>query len=208
MKVAVTGGVGSGKSVVCRIFSECGFVFISCDELARQVVHSDSSAYQSIIEKFGKGVISKNGILNRRKLREIITEDIEAKRELEGILHPEIIRMMDQRMSEAQKVGKCVVVEVPLLFELNLEDRFDIIVTVLSPEENRIQRLMARDGVKRDAAKKLISIQMPEKEKTKRSDVIIKNEGSVDQLEKNARLVCKKILRLDIQVFRKNLNIE
>lgn len=197
MKVAVTGGVGSGKSVVCSVFSEYGFVFISADELARQAVRTGSPAYQNIIEKFGKGVVLKNGPLNRRKLREIITEDIEAKRVLEKILHPEIIRMMDQRMSDAQRAGKFIVAEVPLLFELNLEDRFNIIVTVCSPEKNRIQRLMARDRIKQESAEKLIRIQMPEKEKAKRSDVVISNEGSMDQLKKKTRLICKKILRED-----------
>jgi dephospho-CoA kinase len=194
MKVAVTGGVGSGKSVVCSIFSEYGFVLVSSDELARQVVRTGFPAYQRIIAKFGKGVVLENGTLNRRKLREMIIEDPEAKRTLEEILHPEIIRMMDQRLSDAQKAGKSIVVEIPLLFELNLEDRFDIIVTVSSPYENRIQRLVVRDRIKRCAAEKLIRTQMPENEKAKRSDIVIKNDGSMDQLKNKTRRICKKIL--------------
>lgn len=194
MKVAVTGGVGSGKSVVCRIFSECGFFAISTDELARDAVRPGTSAYRKVIKKFGKSVMLENKALNRKKLREIITEDTGAKRKLEEILHPEILRIMNRRISEKLKTGKSVVVEIPLLFELNLENQFDFVVTVCSRKETRIGRLTARDGISREAAQKLIRIQMPEEEKAKRSHFVIRNDGSIDRLEKDTRIVCKRIL--------------
>jgi len=156
LKVAVTGCAGSGKTSVCNRFKELGVKVISSDVLAREVVAQDSTAYNKIINYFGKRVLKKDGGLNRRMLRRIIINDNIAKKALESFVHPEIIKLMHSQMIKAEKDGNHVVlVEVPLLFELGMEDRFDVVIAVIADRKLRVKRLMDRDDVSREDAEAL-----------------------------------------------------
>ena len=194
IKIAVTGGAGSGKSTVCKILKKLGLTIHNADNFARDIVQKDTFAYHKVIEYFGTQVLEKNGVLNRRLLREIITTDNNAKKILENILHPEIILLLKKKLSEAEKNGWNIVIEVPLLFELGLESLFDYVIMVDTSEEIKIKRLENRDGVTRQKALDLIELQMADKEKIKRSDFIIKNNGSIEQLEKDLKKLYEKIL--------------
>ena len=114
VKVAVTGGAGSGKSTVCRIFEKLGLAVFDADEFARDAVEIGSPAYRKILGHFGKEVLDQNGRLNRKLLREIITKNPDAKKALENFVHPEITRMMRKELDKACESGMDVVMEVPL----------------------------------------------------------------------------------------------
>ncbi|MCG2757719.1 MAG: dephospho-CoA kinase [Desulfobacteraceae bacterium] len=196
IRVAVTGGAGSGKTSVCNILKKLGANVVFSDVIAREVVSPGTSAYNDIIIFFGEGVLKENGSLNRQMLRNIITNDDSARKALEKILHPEIIKLIQLRMSEAEKdVKRFVFVETPLLFELSLEGLFDLVITVTADYELRIERLMCRDNVARYDAESLFSIQMPEEEKIKRAELIIKNNGSIEQLIKSVEVLYSKLIR-------------
>jgi len=196
IKIAVTGSAGSGKSLVCRRLGELGFPVISLDVLAREAVAPGSAVYLKIVDAFGKSILTVDGNLNRRLLRQRMLEDQKVRRRLESLIHPEVIRLMEERIKEAElHMEKGVVVEVPLLFESGLENRFDLTVNISSDREVSVRRLMDRDMVCREEAAALIDSQMPDREKCDRADVVLKNTGSLQNLLDMVNEFYKKINR-------------
>ena len=196
IKVAVTGNAGSGKTSVCNILKKMGAIVVFSDVIAREVVSPDTTAYKNIINFFGKEVLKENGFLNRKLLRSIIANDDSARKALEKIVHPEIINLIQLKMSVAEKhVNRFVFVEIPLLFELSLEGLFDLVITVTAEYELRIKRLMRRDKVARYDAESLFSIQMSEEEKVKRAEFVIKNNSSIEQLIKSVEVLYSDLIR-------------
>ena len=183
LKVAVTGGAGSGKTSVCKRLKELGIKVISADELAREAVAPGSTAFKKIVHYFGKTVLLSDGTLNRKKLRRMITDDDDARLAMERFIHHEIEKLILKNVVCAEKEGRrMVVIEVPLLFELGMKEKFDWVVIVSADKELRVKRLIARDQTSRDEAMGLIDVQMPEKEKIDRADYVVRNEGSMEKL--------------------------
>jgi len=194
--VAVTGNAASGKSVVCKIFESLGAYVISSDELARKVVKPHTEVFRKIVEYFGEEILTPEGVLNRRKVRQIIATDPKARRTLEGFTHPAIFDLMDKEIAtiKADCKDPIIVVEVPLLIECGLQDRFDIVVLVEIDSEIQRKRLALRDNVSDKEAEALMAIQMPAEKKRRYADFIIKNNGSMDDLERMAKEIYKKIV--------------
>ena len=153
LKIAVTGGAGSGKTSVCNRLKKLGVKVISADEMARDAVAPGSKALAKIIRFFGEKVVLSDGTLNRKILRRMITDDDDARLNLERFLHHEITELIQKNVVCAEKEGcQIVVIEVPLLFELDMKERFDRVVVVSADKELRVKRLMERDQTSRDAA--------------------------------------------------------
>lgn len=194
-KVAVTGSAGSGKTIVCSRFQELGLRVINSDVLAREAVSLDSTAYKKIINFFGKKVLNDDATLNRRMIRRMIIHDDTLRKALERFTHPEIVKLMKSQITAAEKDGNfIVVVEVPLLFELDMESWFDEIIVVIAKRELRIKRLMDRDYISRSDAQNLLNIQMPDEEKVGHADFVLQNNGSVEQLINSVDILYKKFL--------------
>ncbi len=186
VRVAVTGNAGSGKTTVCHRLQELGLPLIVLDELARQAVAPGSPALKRLSVRFGARILNREGSLDRAVLRRLMVRDPAVRRDLEEILHPEIIFLMNHRIQEAAKKGATiVVVEVPLLFECGLEPLFDRIVLVTADRDRQLSRLAARDGLAPAEASALVGIQMPDELKRKRSDFIIENNASPSELIKS-----------------------
>lgn len=182
VKLGITGGVGSGKSFVCNCLKEKGLRVVSADELARNAVLPGTSAYDNIVDYFGKDILADDGTLDRKKLRGIITRDKEKKQMLEQFVHPEVFLQMEAAFQKSiQQHDPVIAVEVPLLFETGMEVFFDYVLTVSVDPDLRVQRIMARDQITRAEAKALMKIQMPEAEKIKKSDFVIDNNGTIRQ---------------------------
>jgi len=193
-KIAVTGGAASGKTSVCHRLKELGVKVISSDELAREAVAPGSTALKKIVDVFGAAVLLPDGTLNRKKMREIILDDTASRLTLERILHREISELIYKNVARAEKEGcRILVVEVPLLFELNMQKRFDMVIMVSAGHELRVKRLMARDNTSREAAEALIRVQMPDEEKIRMADFVVYNEGSKEGLIKAVDVIYKKI---------------
>jgi len=202
LKVAVTGCAGSGKTSVCNRFKELGVKVISSDVLAREAVAQDSPAYNKIINYFGKKVLKKDGGLNRRMLRRIIINDNIARKALESFVHPEIIKLMHSQMIKAEKDGNHVVlVEVPLLFELGLEDRFDVVIAVIADRKLRVKRLMDRDDVSGEDAEALLNYQLPDEDKARRAEFVIKNGGSFARMIRSVDHLYKDLVQKYVKEF-------
>ena len=195
-KVAVTGGAGSGKSSVCNRLKELGITIISSDTLAREAVAPGSTAHKKILNYFGEKVVLSDGKLNRQMLRRIIVNDGVARRSLEQFIHPEITKLMQRKMAQAEKNGdRVVAVEIPLLFELGIQKQFDIVVIVSADPKLRVKRLMDRDNVFREDAEELLNVQMPDQEKVKRGGFVLSNNGSTEQLISSVDRFYEKYLK-------------
>ncbi|MFP4160193.1 MAG: dephospho-CoA kinase [Desulfobacterales bacterium] len=192
--LGVTGGVGSGKSIVCRRLAELGVPVFSADQLARQAVEQGTSAYKRIVEHFGEGILAPDGSIDRGKLRGIIIEDDYARKTLEGFIHPEVLRRIKENISQERDRGASMVaVEVPLLFETGMQSFFDYVVMVSAARESRIRRIMHRDRATREQAESLMKTQVRDSEKRRLADYVIYNNGSLEDVYTEVDRIYEKL---------------
>lgn len=183
IKVAITGSAGSGKTLVCNRFKSLGLDVIFLDALAREVVTPGSVALQKIAGHFGKKVLSPNGTLNRKVLRQIMINDAQDRKIIERFIHPRITELMNRQVSEAEKRGETLIlVEVPLLFEKRIEKQFHVVILVAADQDVKVKRLMDRDNISRRDALGLLNVQMTDDQKRDRADFIITNNGFRDEV--------------------------
>ncbi|MBI9090898.1 MAG: dephospho-CoA kinase [Desulfobacterium sp.] len=180
LKIGVTGCAGSGKSLVCKRFSQLGLRVVSCDEIARQVVEPGAKAHGQLVALFGKGMVGDDGNLDREKLRDLIIGSPVDRERLEGVVQPAIVAEMLRQLEGAGDL--LVVAEVPLLFELGLDPYFDVTVTVAAPRGMLVERISARDGVDSRSARSLLDMQMSQQDKVDGADHVIWNSTGVDSL--------------------------
>ncbi len=197
LRVGLTGNVGAGKSTVVDLFAGWGATVIDTDVLAREVVSPGSPALTSIRRKWGEAVITADGKLDRAAMRQIVFYDPEARDELEAILHPEIRSRCQDLFREAGARGDRIVVGVvPLLYETEMEEEFDIVVLVDAPLEVRIERLVSKRGLDTAEARAVAAAQMSAEEKRRRADYIIDNDSDIPTLERRAWETWKEIQKL------------
>lgn len=177
--VALTGGIGSGKSLAAEYFSACGAEIMDFDQLARDVVERGSAGFDEILLRFGDDVLLE-GNLDRSKLAEIIFSDAMARRDLEAITHPKIRAAFDQMLAR-QAPDTVLVCQIPLLVEGGHKYPFDFVVTVSAPEETRRARLIKR-GMKGYQVTQRMQTQASDFEREAIADAVLVNEGSEDEL--------------------------
>lgn len=182
--IGLTGGIASGKSTVTTILQKrFNCMIIDADELARLAVQKGSKGLDKIVAAFGKQTLTNNGELNRKLLGAMIAENADIRKTLNAIVHPEVRRLYDEQLAYFESKGVPIVFfDCPLLFEVNLQNTVDEIMLVVADEEIRINRIMERDDVSRDRAEKKIQMQMPDCEKIKLANIIIENNGTLDDL--------------------------
>lgn len=177
--IGLTGGIATGKSSVARFFAERGVPVIDADQLARDAVLPGTPALTQIIERFGRGMLTHDGTLDRKRLGDLVFSDPEKRRQLENILHPEIRRLAEERIAQAASAGhERLIYMAPLLIEAGATDRVDDIWVVTVRPEVQLDRLMRRDGITREQAERIVGSQMPLPEKARYGSVVIDNSGS------------------------------
>jgi dephospho-CoA kinase len=182
--VGLTGNIASGKSTVARLFSERGATIIDSDVLARRAVEVGTPAFEEIVKRWGKDVISPDGQLDRAALRQRVFKNQDELEELNGIIHPEVNRLRTRLVDEARRRGdRIVVCDIPLLFERRLVDEFDRIVLVDAPRPTRLERLVRERNLRETEAMDMIAAQMPAELKRARADYVIDNTGTLVALE-------------------------
>jgi len=177
--VALTGGIGAGKSTVAQYFSELGAVVVDADHLARIAMERGSDGFDEVVASFGQEIIS-NGDIDRKALATIIFNDSELKRKLESIIHPRVQQLFAQAVAQSDP-SVPLIYEIPLLVETNAAAKFDYVITVEADEELRISRLLARGMFISDIKARLAN-QAPSSARTEIADVVIRNDGDDDQL--------------------------
>ena len=184
LKVALTGNIASGKSLVASLWAGAGVAVISADDLARQVVAPGTPGLQAVVDAFGEDVLGPDGTLDRGALRERVFSDARDRARLEALLHPRI-RILRQEWVEARSRdgADLVVSEVPLLFEANLEGEYDAVVVVTAPRDVRIRRIWEGRGIRESEALRIMETQMPSAEKVARADYVLENGSTPEDLE-------------------------
>lgn len=190
MLIALTGGIGSGKSTVASEWVRLGAIEIDADQLAREVVEPGQLGLAALVAEFGEQVLDATGQLNRAKLAEISFSDPGTRKKVESLLHPLIQELAAQRTKlNSQGV---IVYTIPLLVETQSPLRFDKVVTISCPESTRIERLLAR-GMSREDAIRRIASQATDAEREARSDVVIDSNCTLPELLSRARDVYKAL---------------
>ena len=190
MLIALTGGIGSGKSTVASEWVRLGAIEIDADQLAREVVEPGQPGLAALVAEFGEQVLDATGHLNRAKLAEISFSDPGTRKKVESLLHPLIQELAAQRTKlNSQGV---IVYTIPLLVETQSPLRFDKVVTISCPESIRIERLLAR-GMSREDAIRRIASQATDAEREARSDVVIDSNCTLSELLSRARDVYKAL---------------
>jgi dephospho-CoA kinase len=196
LKVGLTGNIAAGKSAVAGVWRSMGATVVDADELSRQAVEPGTPAHDAIAREWGPWVLEEGGTLDRAALRQIVFADPDARARLESIVHPAVAALRDEHFRQAQARGENIVVaDIPLLFEVGMADEFDVVVLVDAPEEVRLARIVADRGLDEDEARRMIAAQMPSELKHARADVVIRNAGTLGDLQDAARDVWRQLER-------------
>lgn len=176
-RIGITGGIGSGKTTVCKIFELLGIPVFYADSIAKSIMHTDAELKEQIIRVFGKDSYSENGDLNRAYISSIVFKDEAELQKLNSLVHPAVFRAFDLWVSEQVNVPY-VMKEAALLFESDSYKMCDQTILVLAPEEIRIARVTERDKISEDEVKLRMKKQWPDAEKQKLANYILRNDES------------------------------
>ena len=177
--VALTGGIGSGKSHAGRYFAQLGAIVVDSDQLARDVVERGTPGFEEVLLRFGDEILS-NGEIDRKKLGSIVFSNVESREDLEAIIHP-LIQQAFSDVVEAAGEADIVINQIPLLVETSGADRFDRVITVISDMNLRVERLKKR-GLLSSEIDRRIAAQATDAQRIEISDYIIENNGTEDDL--------------------------
>ena len=172
MKVGITGGIGSGKSTVCRLFEQKGIAVYDSDAAAKRLMQEDGALRRQLAGRFGEGTF-RNGVLDRAYLAGIVFADPQALADLNALVHPVVMRDFDAWA--ARQEGSYVILESAILFEAGLEGCVDKTVAVLAPRELRIERTCRRDGCGADQVVRRIAAQLDDDALSARADYVVVN---------------------------------
>jgi dephospho-CoA kinase len=181
--VGLTGGIGSGKSTVSGMLAERGAVILDADAFARVAVRAGSDGFRRVVTRFGAEVVGPDGELDRPALAAIVFHDPEALRDLEGIIHPEVRRLIAEGVQENLDTDRVVVLVNPLLIEMGTHRDCDVVVVVTVAPETQVARSVAR-GMSEDDVRSRIGAQLPLEERASQADVLLDNEGTIADLER------------------------
>ena len=188
--VALTGGIGSGKSLVANYFFTLGAEVLDADQISRQVIERGTPGFDEVVATFGDSVL-KDGEINRRALGEIIFADPEKRKALEAIIHPKV----QQALATARKAlgeNEILIYEIPLLVETGAADRFDQVITVEAPLEARIERLKKR-GLHQSEIEKRIASQATPEQRISVANTVINNDGDEEELLRKVEAIWEEL---------------
>lgn len=192
--VGLTGGLACGKSEVGRLLARQGAALLDTDTVAHELMAKGRPVYRAIVRRFGRGVLNRRKEIDRRALGRRVFASREDRKALEAIVHPPVLAFMRSWLRARRRQRQHAVVMVPLLYEIGLTRPWDVVICVTAPEAVVRDRLKAR-GWTAEEARARQAAQMPMTEKARRADYVIRNDGSLDKLEKRVRALWRQILR-------------
>ena len=188
--IALTGGIGAGKSLVANYFFSLGAEVIDADQLARQAIERGSDGFDQVISVFGDEIL-QDGDINRRALGEIVFSDPDKRKKLESIIHP----IVQQALADARKElteNQILIYEIPLLVETNAADKFDLVITVEAPMQSRIERLRNR-GLYISEIERRIANQVSPEERRAVANIVIENDGNEEVLLRKVESIWEEL---------------
>ena len=194
--IALTGGIGCGKSLAAEYFADLGATVIDADQLARAAIERGSVGFDQVVSIFGDSIL-KNGDIDRRALGELVFKEPSLKVKLENVIHPWVRQEFEEAVASL-KADETLVYEIPLLFETGGQDRFDIVITVESSMENRVSRLRAR-GLHISEIEARIAAQATREQRESVADFLIENDGSEDELLREVENIWDELANKDVK---------
>jgi len=196
LNVGLTGGIATGKSTVVRMLVRRGARVIDHDALVHALQEPGRPVWNRIVEAFGRDILDAEGRIDRKKLGALVFGNEERRRSLEGIVHPAVL---EEAQRERDRIGRedaraIVLSDIPLLLEVGMQGLFDLILLVYSPPETQIARVMKRNRMTRDEAVARLKAQMPIDEKLTYADLVVRNDGTMRDLEKRVDEVWQELL--------------
>ena len=190
MIVGLTGGIASGKSTVSKYLAEKGFKVYDADKIAKDI-SEEISVQNEIILNFGDKILTEDGKVDRKKLKEIVFADKDKLKKLNAIIHPKVIDFY--RELKEKNTDEMIIFDVPLLFESGIDKFCDKILVVISDYDVQLNRIIERDKINRELAEKIIRSQLSNEERIKKADVVIENNSNLEDLFKKVERFCETI---------------
>ncbi len=193
-RVALTGGIATGKSHVRARFEAFGVPTIDSDVLAREAVAPGTAGLAAVVNRFGRDVLHSDGTLDREKLAQIVFADPDARRALEAIIHPEVRRATDGWFAalDADRPPYAIA-DIPLLYEVGRDRDFDAVIVVACDPETQARRVMKRDGVSEADARQRIAAQLPIAQKVRRADYVVRTDGTYEDTNRQVSAVFERL---------------
>jgi dephospho-CoA kinase len=184
LRVGITGGIGSGKTLVCSMFSNQGIPVLSADDIAKELMQKDVSLRAGLRALLGPSAYRPDGSLDRSFVAAKIFSDASLQKKVNKLVHPAVEAEVDTRFRTLQEAGHAVgIVEAALIYEAGFDKRLDVVIVVDAPEDERIRRVVARDGSSVEQVEGRIAAQLAPEKKARKADYIIHNTGSRSDLE-------------------------
>jgi dephospho-CoA kinase len=193
IKLAITGNIASGKSLVESFFREKGVLTIDTDQIVHKLLAEDKTVINKVNEALGGEVLNINGEIDRKKAANIVFSDKNKLEQLEKILHPEVKKQV-YNFFEENKTEKLIAVSVPQLYEAGWDGIFDYVLLVTADDEIRLKRLVQRNNFSEEEAKKRINAQISQEEKIKKADFVIDNSASIEEVQIKIKEVLNKLI--------------
>ena len=192
--IGLTGGIGSGKSTVARLFGDLGVHWVDADDVAREVVEPGTPALAEIAQHFGEKILTPEGALDRAQLRGIVFQEPEERDWLESLLHPIIREELIRQLNPEDYQPPYVLLVSPLLLETDQHELVDRIIVIDVPKAVQLERTMARDTNSREQVERIIAAQMSREDRLARADAVIDNDRPLDDVTRQVRELHERLL--------------
>lgn len=196
LTVALTGGIASGKSIIADVLRRRGCHVDKSDDLAREIMAPDRPAWKKIVARFGRAILKSDRSIDRKKLAAIIFKDADARRFVDAVVHPLVMKKKKEIIARLEHEGrvKIFISEAALTIEAGVAEFFDKVVVAYCPEEVQVRRLMDRDGIGREEARQRVRAQMPAEEKLEYADYVVDTSGSLEETLDQAEELYEELL--------------
>lgn len=194
LRVALTGGIATGKSFCLAEIAAAGVPTIDADRLAHDAIAPGTPGFDAVVMRFGRGVVGVSGAIDRPTLGRLVFGDARARRDLEAIIHPSVYRAVERWFAElGDRSEPLGVADIPLLYETGREIDFDVVIVAACPPGLQAERLMARNGLSQEEAAQRMAAQMPIEDKTARADHVVDTSGTYDETRAQVARVLREL---------------
>jgi len=192
--IGLTGGIGSGKSTVSKFLAELGAVIIDADKIGHESYLPDTETWQKLVKTFGKEILANDNTIDRKKLGTLVFDNPEKLKQFNAIVHPPMFEIARKKIEESRKKqSKIIILDAPILFEANWAPLVDEVWVVAANEATVLRRAIARTGLPEEQIRARINAQMSNEERSKRAKVVIRNDGTTEDLRKQVKELWEQI---------------